>query len=274
MVAAGKTLDKNKPFIVHSLHSYFIRPGNDNIPILYSVDRTRDGQSFCTRRVIAIQNGKTIFSMDVSFHVNEPGLSHQYKIINNLPSPDTLEDWNIVRNRYSNDTRFTKSFRQFVSTSPVQMSIRKIIPSDLHEFLQPQRPYSLWYVKASHTLPNDYMSHCTALSYMSDAAFLETACLPHGTYWASATLHDDNKPVINAASIDHAMWFHSYFRADQWLLYECETPVASGGRGLVIGRFYTLEGKLVVSTMQEAYFHINDWDTVKETEKHKNRAKL
>lgn len=206
LAAAGKTLDNSK-FIVHSLHSYFVRPGNDDIPILYRVERTRDGLTFSTRRVVAIQNGKTIFSMDVSFQLSEPGLQHQYTIdFSKLPKPDDVTDWNIVRAKYYNDKRFTQSFRQFVSTGAIQMSIRKIIPNDLIDFLKPQKPYSLWYVKATHKLPDDILSHQTALSYMSDAAFLETVNLPHGSYWGQATIDNDKKPVMSVASIDHAMY--------------------------------------------------------------------
>ena len=259
LIAAGKTVPPQ--YIVHSLHSYFIRPGSDDLPILYQVDRARDGQSFCTRRIAGIQRGKVIFTMEVSFQILEPGLSHQY-IAPKVPMPDDVEDWNVVRHRYANDQRFVPSFRKLARVAlqlPFQMDLRRISPSNMDEFLTPNQPARQYmWMRVRGKLGSNNTIHQTALAYMSDFALLETSVIAHATHWASATKSGGQK--IQPASLDHSMWFHDHaIRADEWLLYECESPAASGGRGFNIGRFYTLDGKLIVSCAQEGLIRVKDW---------------
>lgn len=260
LVAAGKTVQPQ--YIVHSLHSYFIRPGSDDLPILYQVDRARDGQSFCTRRIAGIQRGKTIFTMEVSFQTLEVGLSHQY-IAPKVPLPDDVEDWNVVRHRYADDPRFVPSFRKLARVAlqlPFQMDLRRISPSNMDEFLTPNQPARQYmWMRVRGKLGDNNTIHQTALAYMSDFALLETSVIAHATHWASATRSGGQK--IQPASLDHSMWFHDHaVRADEWLLYECESPAASGGRGFNIGRFYTLDGKLIVSCAQEGLIRVKDWE--------------
>ena len=198
LVAAGRTVQPY--YILHSLHSYFIRPGNDDIPILYSVDRARDGQSFCTRRVAGIQNGKTIFTMEVSFQRYEYGLSHQYTMPS-VPTPDSIVDWNIVRNRYKDDKRFHSSFRALAKISlqmPFQMDLRRISPIDMDEFLNAANsPRQLMWMKCHDKLSDDRVLHQCALAYMSDFALLETSVICHGTHW-----YDKHISVLNILLYD------------------------------------------------------------------------
>jgi acyl-CoA thioesterase II len=232
LVAAARTVSAGS---VHSLHAYFLRPGDPTVPILYDVDRIRDGRSFTTRRVVAIQHGLAIFNLAASFHVAEPGYDHQLDLPDwdELPDPDSLPDF---------PTRMAPWGRQLGDwyTRPRPIDTRYVDwrpPEDR----SPAPPRQRVWLRADGRLPNDPVLHACVLTYASDMTLLDTTLLPHGGA-------DDG---IIMASLDHAMWFHRPFRADDWLLYAQDTPSASGGRGLARGLIYTRDGRLVVSVVQE-----------------------
>jgi acyl-CoA thioesterase II len=207
-------------------------------PIVYEVDRIRDGRSFTTRRVVAVQNGQAIFSMSASFQEPEQGFEHQ-DTMPEVPGPDGLLSQVELARRVAE--RIPESMRdRFTSDSPIE--IRPVAPMN---YLAPdQRPpqSAAWY-RAAGTLPDDDALHRYLLAYASDFNFLATAMYPHGVSWMM--------PDMQVASLDHAMWFHRPFRMDEWLLHVVESPSASGGRGLVRGRMYNRQGQLVASTAQE-----------------------
>ena len=236
LMAAGRTVDIGRP---HSLHAYFLRPGDPTVPILYEVDRIRDGRSFTTRRVVAIQHGRAIFHLSASFHVDEPGLSHQFPMpdvpppeeLDNLatrlePYRDLLEDWfaqpHPIEQRHIGDLPFTHGSDK----EPVQR---------------------LW-IRADGTLPDDQLLHTCIATYASDMSLFDTMLAPHPVRW------DD--PDFMGASLDHCMWFHRPFRADEWLLYDMDSPSAYGARGLARGFMFTRVGELVVSMAQEGLMRI------------------
>ncbi|MGK0361079.1 MAG: acyl-CoA thioesterase-2 [Bradymonadia bacterium] len=234
--AAGRTVPPDR--LVHSLHSYFLRPGKVDVPIIYEVDRIRDGRSFTTRRVVAIQGGKAIFNLSASFQVEEPGFEHQTPMPS-VPGPDGLLSEQQIALKIA--AKIPASLRErAVADRPIE-----IRPIEQHNPLNPtpQSPHrALWY-RASGPLPDDPALHRLLLAYASDFNFVGTAMLPHGVSWLT--------PGMQVASLDHAMWFHRPFRADEWLLYTVSSPTASGARGVVRGRFYDQQGRLVCSTMQE-----------------------
>jgi acyl-CoA thioesterase-2 len=227
LVAAARTVDDRA---VHSLHCYFLRPGDPNAPVLYQVDRIRDGRSFTTRRVVAIQHGRPIFNMSTSFHIEEPGFEHSDPMPV-VPEPESLPTardlWGSVDEERPED-------------HPLDM--RWVMPNPL-ERDRPLPPDQQVWMRADGVLPDDPVLHACLLTYASDMTLLDTSLLPHGHSWASEE--------IMMASLDHAMWFHGSFRADEWLLYDQHTPVASGARGLAGGRVFTRDGRLVASVMQE-----------------------
>jgi acyl-CoA thioesterase-2 len=235
LVAATRTVETSP---VHSLHAYFLLPGDPNVPIIYEVDRIRDGKSFTTRNVTAIQHGHAIFSMLVSFHRDEPGFSHQAEMPK-VPGPDELPDDaeirktilpmmpEAVRNYYERDRP--------IELRPVEFE--RYISREHHD-----PNFHVW-IRSTAPLPDDPAIHQCVLAYASDMTLLDTSLMPHG-----CTVFD---PAIQAASLDHALWFHRHFRADQWLLYTQDTPNASGARGLSRGLIFSREGKLVASVMQE-----------------------
>ena len=233
LVAAARTVDPSVR--IHSLHAYFLRPGDPTAPILYEVDRIRDGRSFTTRRVVAIQHGKAIFNMSVSFHVPEGGYEHQFDSpVSETPAPDTLPDF---RQRYA---PFAEALGGWYDRPrPIDMRYVDWEPEDRRERLPPHQ--RVW-MRAAGRLPDDPVLHACVVTYASDMTLLDTALLPHGTW------HDPN---VFMASLDHAMWFHRPFRADEWILYDQDTPSASGGRGLARGLMWDADGNLVVSVVQE-----------------------
>lgn len=232
LVAASRTVDPEHH--VHSLHAYFLRPGDPQRPILYQVDRTRDGTSFTTRRVLAIQHGRPIFGLSASFHRTEDGFDHQMPMPEGLPHADDLPDFrtrmapwaDVLGDWYTRpraiDTRYCEWH------APDDRNAR-----GLYE--------NVWF-RANGTLPDDPVLHACVVTYASDMTVLDTALQPHGGSGVGDTF---------MASLDHAMWFHRPFRADGWLLYAQDTPSASGGRGLGRGLIYTEEGALVASVVQE-----------------------
>ena len=234
--AAVKTVPEDR--LVHSLHSYFLRPGRVDMPIVYEVDRIRDGRSFTTRRVVAIQNGKPIFNLSASFHVDEPGYQHADPMPD-VPGPDGIMSEQELVQRIA-DTLPPAVRKIALGDRPLE--VRPIHPQNP---LQPQKvePHrNVWY-RAIHELPDDPQLHRYLLAYASDFTFLSTSMYPHGVSWMT--------PGMKVASLDHAMWFHRRFRMDEWLLYTVESPSASGARGLVRGKFYTQAGELVATTIQE-----------------------
>lgn len=223
---------------VHSLHAYFLRPGDPARQILYDADRIRDGRSFTTRRVVAIQGGRPIFSLGASFQVAEDGFEHR-ATMPDVPGPEGLES-HLARTRRIAD-RLPKALRSWaVAERPIETR-----PVDAGDPLQPaRRPagQAVWY-RADGELPDDPWIHRCLLAYASDFHLLATALLPHGVSLIT--------PGLQIASLDHAMWFHAPCRMDDWLVFVMESPFAGGSRGLVQGRFFTRDGLLVASVVQE-----------------------
>ncbi|QFG25048.1 acyl-CoA thioesterase II [Actinomadura sp. WMMB 499] len=243
LVAAGRTVPVNRP--VHSLHAYFLRPGDPLVPIVYTVDRVRDGRSFTTRRVTAVQHGKAIFTLSASFQIVEDGPAHR-AAMPDAPAPETLPD---------SLTRLTPLFgrrgaEEFVSRRPID--IRHATPLTWEAAKDPAlaTPESKVWLKVDGELPDDPLLHVCLMTYASDMTLLDTVLLNHGLAWG------DQRTM--GASLDHAMWFHRPFRADDWLLYYQDTPFAGGARGLARGQVFTRSGELVVSVMQEGLIRVSD----------------
>lgn len=238
LVAAGRTVadgtGTERP--VHSLHAYFLRPGDPKIPILYQVDRIRDGRSFTTRRVAAIQRGEAIFHLSASFHVHEDGVSHQSQMPE-VPDPETLPTWGEAMAPYAEMLGDWYSRPRPIDVRHVGGPLRTV-PASAGE----QRPpsHQVW-LRADGKLPGDPLLHACMVAYASDMTLLDTIMLPHGMIWTEGT----------QASLDHAMWFHRPFRADDWLLYDQYSPTASGALGLATGTIFTRDGALAVSVVQE-----------------------
>jgi len=237
LVAAARTVEEGRR--VHSLHAYFLRPGDPTIPVLYEVDRIRDGRSFTTRRVVAVQHGRPIFNMSASFQVDEEGYDHQAEMPD-APSPEGLPGF------AERMASFPERFGDLVER-PRPIDIRHIdwMPFDRTEPLPPRQ--RVW-LRAAGELPDDPIVHTVVLTYASDMTLLDTSLLPHGGSWF--------QPGLFMASLDHAMWFHRPFRADDWLLYSQDSPSASGGRGLSRGLVFTREGTLVATVMQEGLIRV------------------
>jgi acyl-CoA thioesterase-2 len=232
LVAASRTVEPGR--VVHSLHAYFLRPGDPSVPILYEVDRIRDGRSFTTRRVVAIQHGKAIFNLQCSFQVPEDGLSHQAPMPD-TPAADDLPDFQARMGPYAEALG-----DWFHRPRPIDMRYVDWNPPDRRD---PLPPFQRVWLRADGTLPDDPVLHACVLTYASDMTLLDTALLPHGGSW-----HD---PSMFMASLDHAMWFHRSFRADEWLLYSQDSPSASAGRGLGRGAIHTTDGRLAATVVQE-----------------------
>jgi acyl-CoA thioesterase-2 len=235
MVAAGRTVEGRA---AHSFHAYFLRPGDPKVPILYEVDRIRDGRSFTTRRVVAIQHGQAIFNLAASFQVDEPGLEHQLQMPG-VPGPEGLESETELRKKQAH--RVPESWHAaFLRPRPIE--VRPIDPID--EFAPDKRPpfQNVWF-RAVDRLPDDPMLHQNVLAYASDLTLLDTSTYPHGVSWWSEK--------FQTASLDHAMWFHRPFRADEWLLYAQDSPRAAGARGFNRGSVFTRSSELVASVTQE-----------------------
>jgi acyl-CoA thioesterase-2 len=237
LLAATRTVVDERP--VHSLHGYFLRPGNPAIPIVYEIDPHRDGKSFTTRGVLARQNGEIIFSMIASFHRPEPGFDHQARMPD-VSAPEGLSDeTSLVA---SHGARMPPAMRSYLSRlKPVELR-----PTDPEAFLNPRAggpaQANLW-LRVRARLPDDDAVHCSALAYASDISIIATALVPHGR-----TLFDRE---LMMASLDHAVWYHRPFRADQWLLYSQESPSASGARGFNRGLIFDRSGILIASVTQE-----------------------
>jgi acyl-CoA thioesterase II len=240
LTAAASTVDGR---IVHSLHAYFLRRGDFNAPIVYEVDRSRDGQSFTNRRVVAIQHGEQIFNMTASFQIVEDGLDHQIDM-SKVPPPEELPD--MVETLRPLFAHLPERVQRFVE-QPRPFEFRMVQPVD---FLKPRKaaPERQVWFRAVGKLPDDEMLHRRLLAYVSDFYLLDTATLPHGASFLSST--------IVMASIDHAMWFHRPLRVDDWLLYDLDSPSASGARGFGRGSIFARDGRLVASTAQEGLVRV------------------
>jgi acyl-CoA thioesterase-2 len=235
LVAACRTVEGRRP---HSLHAYFLLGGDPAVPIIYEVDRIRDGRSFTTRRVVAIQHGRAIFAMSVSFHADEPGLTHA-ATMPDVPPPEGLP-----------------------SEAEIKSGVLPLMPDPVRAYYERERPielkpvefgryisrapgeprFNVW-IRATGRLPDDPAIHQCVLAYASDMTLLDSSLIPHGR-----TVFDR---AIQGASLDHALWLHRPFRADDWLLYAQDTPSASGARGLSRGLIFTRAGELVASVAQE-----------------------
>jgi acyl-CoA thioesterase-2 len=234
--AAAQTVDPDRA--VHSAHGYFLRAGELKKPIVYQVERLRDGKSFSTRRVVAVQEGEAIFSLAASFQVDEPGFEHQ-DAMPAVPAPDTL------RSEAELALAFADALPQRVRARAAAPRPVEIRPVELRNPFAPvaQPPIRRAWYRAVDRLPDDPALHRYLLAYASDFSFLSTALDPHGVSFMT--------PGMKVASIDHAVWFHRAFRLDEWLLYDVESMSASGARGLVRGRFFDRGGRLVASAVQE-----------------------
>jgi len=242
--AAEQTVPEDRP--VHSLHGYFLRQGVASKPVVYNVDPIRDGRSFTTRRVVAIQNGRPIFSMAASFQKQQEGFTHQASMPD-VPGPDGLLSERELARRYAAEVPSALR-KQALAERPIEVRPVEPVSPVAPEASPPVR--HLWY-RASGRLPDDPAVHQLLLAYASDFHFLGTALQPHAVTWLT--------PGMQVASLDHAMWFHRPFRLDDWLLYAVDSPSASGSRGLARGQFFTRDGDLVASTAQEGLIRM--WQT-------------
>ncbi len=238
LVAAGRTVAPDRA--AHSLHSYFLRPGDPAVPIIYLVDRIRDGRSFTTRRVVAVQHGKAIFNLSASFARPEPGLDHQMPMPPAL-DPDELPTLGERARPYGDKLPFHRL--------PRPIDLRYVDdPPWVSRGAGPREPSQRVWMRADGVLPDDPLLHLCALTYASDMTLLDSVLAAHGLAW--------NLDEVVGASLDHAMWFHRPFRADEWLLYDCESPSAAGARGLAAGRIFAADGRHVASVVQEGLLRI------------------
>ena len=250
VLAASNTIDE---WNIHSLHAYFLRAGDPDSAIVYDVDRSRDGRSFSSRRVVAIQHGRPIFTLAASFQVEEEGLEHQLEIPD-VPAPEDLApDAVLPREDFDHMPQMLQ--RWLNRYGPFEF--RPVKGSDPFNPV-PQPPFKAIWFKLHGELPDDAALHRALLAYVSDFQLIGTATLPHGISWVSGNLM--------MASLDHAMWYHRDFRLDDWMLYVCDSPSTSGGRGLARGMMYDRHGGLVASTAQEGVIRVRSSST--EGERH------
>ena len=246
LVAASRTVEDPERH-AHSLHAYFLRPGDPAVPLLYVVDRIRDGRSFTTRRVVAIQHGRPIFNMSISFQLFEQGLEHQFEMPD-APDPETLEPEHVIRRRQARAAGWKdEDIDRFARERPIEM--RPI--QARNEFApEPMEPLQTCWMRVAGRMPDDGGLHQCALAYLSDWSLLDTCIWPHGVSWMQGNLQ--------TASLDHAMWFHRPFRADEWMLYVQDSPASGGARGFHRGLLYTQDGTLVASVAQEGHIRLRN----------------
>ncbi len=238
LVAASRTIEHRS---VHSMHGYFLRPGDINLPITFSVDRLRDGRSFSTRRVQAFQKGEPIFSMIASFQEHDPGLEHQEDFPTDIPDPETLPSAaDLMGDNQHPVAQYWSKARPFDM---------RHVPSPIYFKVEgePVAHQAVW-LRSLGDLPDDHELHTAALAYASDYSILESIYRRHGIAWSH--------PGLKSASLDHAMWFHRPARVDQWMLYVQESPSAQGGRGLALGRIFSSRGELLATVAQEGMVRI------------------
>jgi acyl-CoA thioesterase-2 len=239
LIAAMRTIGEDR--LVHSMHGYFLRPGDVNQPITFSVDRIHDGRSFSTRRTQAYQGGQPILSMIASFQTADDGLEHQVDMPVGLPEPESLpsaaETLAGIDHPVATNWATGRAFDMRHVPSPIYFSVEG-----------EQVPHQAVWLKSLGPLPDDENLHRAALAYASDYSILEPIMRGHGVPWAM--------PGLKAASLDHAMWFHRFGRVDEWVLYVQESPSAGGGRGLSLGRIYSRAGVLLASVAQEGMVRV------------------
>ncbi len=243
--AASKTVDPCRQ--ANSLHGYFLRPGDARKPVIYQVEPVRDGATFSTRRVMAIQNGKPIFACSASFHIREDGFSHQQPMPEVPPPEELVPDSELTRQlaRALNDEKRLKMLRD----KPIETRAVQVLDPLHPERIGPAK--QVWF-RADGPLPDTPALHRYLLAYISDFSLLTTSLLPHGaSIW---------QPEMQVASLDHAIWFHEDVRLDDWLLYSMESPWAGGARGFARGSIFTRDGRLVASVAQEGLTRVrSDW---------------
>ena len=233
--AAGTTVPADRR--IHSMHGYFLRPGSSSERMTFEVARLHDGRSFSTRRVQAYQAGDVLMSMIASFQGVEGGAEHQERIdLSGVPAPDDLPT---VWEKYGHLADVARA--SWVLNRPFDM---RYVESDIVLRVEERTSRQRLWLRARDTLPESPLLHSAALAFASDYVLMEPVLRRHGVPWAT--------PGLSSASLDHAMWFHRPFRADEWLLYELDSPTAQGGRGLAHGRFYDRDGELVASVAQES----------------------
>jgi acyl-CoA thioesterase-2 len=235
LVAAGRTVAPDR--YVHSLHGYFVRPGDPTEPIQFTVENIRDGRSFSVRRSTAQQHGRTIFFMSASFQVREEGLDHHSPAPTGIPGPDevpTMADW--IRRYPSRAAAF--------AAGPQAVDVRYVgVPGWVDPGDRVAEENQRVWMRINGSLPDDPLIHACALTYASDLSLLDSVLSVHGEVWGPGG--------VIGASLDHALWLHRPFRADEWFLYDCTSPSASGSRGLASGRMFTRDGRHIASAVQE-----------------------
>ncbi|WP_213815045.1 acyl-CoA thioesterase II [Glaciihabitans sp. dw_435] len=239
LLAAMRTVDADR--IIHSMHGYFLRPGDVTLPITFSVDRIHDGRSFSTRRTQAYQKGVPILSLIASFQDEDEGLEHQTAMPEGIPDPETLpsaaESLEGVDHPIAHYWATERAFDMRHVPSPIYFSVEGA-----------HVPHQAVWIKAIGPMPDDPNLHRAALAYASDYSILEPIMRAHGVAWGT--------PGLKAASLDHAMWWHRFSRVDEWMLYVQESPNAKGGRGLSLGRIYSRDGALIASVAQEGMVRV------------------
>jgi len=235
LVAAGRTVDPERK--VHSLHGYFVRAGDPTEPIVYAVENVRDGRSFSVRRTVANQHDRPIFFMSASFHRPEPGLDHYAPGPSNVPPPDEVPTMRERLARYPDRLGIWARI-------PRPIDVRYVgEPGWVRPGERPHDPYQRVWMRFDGKLPDDPLLHACAITYASDLTLLDAVLSTHGEVWGPGG--------VVGASLDHALWFHRPFRADEWFLYDCWSPSASGARGLATGRMFTRDGRHVATAVQE-----------------------
>lgn len=238
-IAASRTVDEERH--IHSLHGYFLRPGDINQSITFSVDRIHDGRSFSTRRTQAYQNGLPILSMIASFQDEDPGLEHQIDMPAGIPDPESIPSDSELLNTIDHP------IAQYWATGRA-FDMRHVGEPVYFGTVKDRVPHQAIWMKANERLPDDEVLHRAALAYASDYSLLEPILRRHNAAWAT--------PGMKVASLDHAMWWHRSGRVDEWMLYVQESPNAIGGRGLAMGRIYSREGVLLASVAQEGMIRV------------------
>jgi acyl-CoA thioesterase II len=241
LMAASRTVEEGR--MAHSLHAYFMRPGDSSAPIVYQVSRDRDGSRFSSRRVVAIQHGKPILNLAASFHGAEEGPSHQFEMPA-LPDPETLEDERELTLR-ALDRILPERHPMALRQRPIEF--RPVDPA-IRLSGQPQPPQQAYWFRAKAPLPDDPVLHRVLLAYTSDMTLLATSLLPHGMHWLTNPMQE--------ASLDHALWIHRDLRLDDWLLYSEDSPWSGSARGLNRGLIFNRNGQLVASVVQEGLIRI------------------
>lgn len=235
LVAAGRTVDPTRA--VHSLHGYFVRPGDPTVPIRYHVENIRDGRSFSVRRSVAYQHDLPIFFMSASFHRHEEGLDHHAPAPVDVPPPEDVPSMSDRLAPYPERL-------DFWARIPRPIDVRYVgEPGWVRPGGRPAEPTQRVWMRIDGKLPDDPLLHACALTYASDLTLLDSVLSVHGEVWGPGG--------VVGASLDHALWFHRLFRADEWFLYDCWSPTAAGGRGLATGRMFTRDGRYIASAVQE-----------------------